>query len=911
MIGKSIGRYTIIEKLGEGGMGVVYKAKDTRLDRIVVLKFLPSMISINTQSKKRFIREAKTASSLDHTNICTIYEIDETEEKQIYIVMAYCQGKTLKEIIKNGPLDKDRAVNIALQIASGLAKANQARIVHRDIKPGNIIVTDDGTVKIIDFGLAKISGTQDITASKSFMGTTTYMSPQQICAEPVDGRTDIWSFGVVFYEMLTGKPPFRGEYEPAVIYSILSEDPQPVSSVRPGIPAALDQIIEKSLVKDPRFRYKNMNQVIHDLEEYQGTKTIAKKGGIAHKTKSDFKPVPLWKKPVFVLAVVLPLIIITVLLSSLFFDRVTIRDDVIVIDEILLNNDIPEYDPLMGGMIRYLMKDSFLQTGYKNVMFYHNFRKLYPENEPEIRISGDLTFKEIGSNLRINIYKPQYASILSFLNDNELLEYPIYDPSILLNDVIKQITRHVIKSEKKTSTFTDSWDAFANFYKGELAWNKLIIPEAKIKFKNALNIDPNFVLAKLRLASVLSFAVATVPANELVNEIKPSLNMLSAIDSLKAEALIARYSNNIAKETNILRSVYDKSPLNKEAAYEVAEAYYRICDIDNAIPFYKKALKLDNEFQLAYNHLAFSYSQKGDHKRALKNFRTYKNLDSTANAYDSMGAGYMAAGMLDSALWALEKGVGIDSTLDYLYWTLCSINLQRGNLNQVFYNAKKYIRHCTGIDSEARGFYLMGLAAYYQGHFNKAEFYCQKALRLHDTFDVVTRNHDLHWLLAQIYLRVDNMPAFNKELNEMEELIQKNKINPNNYRIGIYKYYLHLKACLAAKTGKLYEIRRIIKEFNGPIRDKVADRGSPFNISFFNASFGEMLMRTTINRPDLAEKRLKKSLEYNPYHPQSHFYLCRLYDKKGNSSLAEFHRQKFNHIWRDADPELLKTLTAQ
>ncbi|MCK4558792.1 MAG: protein kinase [Calditrichia bacterium] len=911
MIGKTIGHYTIIEKLGEGGMGVVYKAKDSRLDRFVVLKFLPSMISINSQVKQRFIREAKTASSLDHTNICTIYEIDETEENQIYIVMAYYPGKTLKDIIKKGPLDKDTAVNIVLQIASGLAKANKAGIIHRDIKPGNIIIADDGTVKIIDFGLAKISGDKDITASKSSMGTTTYMSPQQICAEPVDERTDIWSLGVVFYEILTGKPPFRGEYEPSVIYSILSEDPQPVSSVRPGIPSALDHIIEKALVKDPRFRYKNMNQLIHDLEEHPGSRTGEKKEGILHKGKSEYTTIPVWKRPAFIFALLLPLIIITLLLSSVFIDRVSIRHDVIVIDEILLNNIIPEDDPLMGGMITYLMKDAFLQSGDKSVMPYSNFRKLYPENEPELKISGDLTFKDTGFNLRINIYKPQYASILSFLNYNEILEYPIYDPSVLLSEVIQNITRHVLKSEKKTSTFTESWDAFANFYKGEIAWNKLNIPEANLNFKNALNIDPNFVLAKLRLASALSFAGSNVPASQFVQAIKPKLNLLSEIDSLRAEALIARYSNNIAREITILRNVYNKFPLNKEAAYEVAESYYRICDINNAIPYYKKALKLDSDFQLAYNHLAYCYSQMGDHQKALNNFRIYKNLDSTANAYDSMGDGYMAAGLLDSAIWALETAVKIDSTIDYLYWTLCEINLKRGDLNQVFNNAKKYIRHCTGIDSEARGRYLMGLTAFYKGHFDKALFYCQKALKMHDTFDVISRNHDLHWLLAQIYLRLGNMQAFNKELYEMEEIIQKNNINSSNYRRGIYKFYLHLKACRAAKMGNLYEILPIIEEFDGPIRHKVADHGSAFDISFFNASFGEMLMRPNINRHDLAEKQLKKSLKYNQNDALSNFYLSRIYNKKGNSSLADIHRQKFSQIWKDADPDLLRTIGAR
>ncbi|MCK4754915.1 MAG: tetratricopeptide repeat protein, partial [Calditrichia bacterium] len=333
--------------------------------------------------------------------------------------------------------------------------------------------------------------------------------------------------------------------------------------------------------------------------------------------------------------------------------------------------------------------------------------------------------------------------------------------------------------------------------------------------------------------------------------------------------------------------------------------------INNAIPFYKKALKLDSDFQLAYNHLAYCYSQTGDHQKALNNFRIYKNLDSTANAFDSMGDGYMAAGMLDSAIWALEKGVKIDSTIDYLYRTLCEINLKRGDLNQVFNNAKKYKRHCMSIDSEARGIYLMGLTAFYKGHFNKALFYCQKALKTHDTFDVVSRNHELHWLLAQIYLRLGNIQAFNKELYEMEEIIQKNNINSSNYREGIYKFYLHLKACRATKMGNFYNILPIIEEFDGQIRNKVADRGSAFDISFFNASFGEMLMRPNINRHDLAEKRLKKSLEYNQNNALSHFYLSRIYNKTGNSSQADFHRQKFSQIWKDADPDLLRTIGAR
>jgi serine/threonine-protein kinase len=208
MLGKTISHYKILEKLGEGGMGVVYKARDTRLDRFVALKFLPPHLSTDEEAKQRFITEAKAASSLDHPNIATVYEINETDAGQMYIAMAYYDGGSLREKVGSGQFSVNSAVDIASQIAAGLARAHEAGIIHRDIKPANIIITKRSEVKIIDFGLAKLRGQARLAKTGTTMGTVAYMSPEQIQGESVDLRTDLWSLGVVIYEMLTGRLPF-------------------------------------------------------------------------------------------------------------------------------------------------------------------------------------------------------------------------------------------------------------------------------------------------------------------------------------------------------------------------------------------------------------------------------------------------------------------------------------------------------------------------------------------------------------------------------------------------------------------------------------------------------------------------------------------------------------------------------
>jgi serine/threonine protein kinase len=260
-------KYRIIEEIGRGGMGVVYKAEDLKLKRIVALKFLPPEMTRHPEAKERFIREAQAAAALDHPNICTVYEVEEVEDKT-YIAMAYIEGQSLREMVKE-PVEIEKVLDIAMQVTEGLEEAHKKGIVHRDIKSANIMVDSRGQAKIMDFGLAKVSGDTLMTREGTAMGTLAFMSPEQTRGESVDHRTDIWSLGVVLYEMLSGKLPFSGENEPSVMYAIVHEEPLPIQKFSPAIPVEMVKIINRFLQKKADARYQSAAEMLGALKDYQ------------------------------------------------------------------------------------------------------------------------------------------------------------------------------------------------------------------------------------------------------------------------------------------------------------------------------------------------------------------------------------------------------------------------------------------------------------------------------------------------------------------------------------------------------------------------------------------------------------------------------------------------------------------
>ena len=303
MVGSTFSHYKILDELGRGGMGIVYKAEDTKLDRIVALKFLPTHLSRDTNAKKRFIHEAKTASALDHQNVCYIHEIGETDEGQLFIAMAFYDGESLADKVERGPLTIDESVNYAMQIADGLSKAHSKGIVHRDIKSANIIVTSDGVVKLLDFGLARAVDQTQLTVEGTVLGTVSYMSPEQARGEDTDERTDIWSLGVVFYEMLTASQPFGSGHQQAVLYSLLNTEPPPVSEKRSEIPEELEGLIHELLVKDRKQRISSCEDILSRLQTFS-------QGGHATVELDSQSVVHLLKRPTVAISFAAVLILI-------------------------------------------------------------------------------------------------------------------------------------------------------------------------------------------------------------------------------------------------------------------------------------------------------------------------------------------------------------------------------------------------------------------------------------------------------------------------------------------------------------------------------------------------------------------------------------------------------------------------
>ena len=258
------GKYRIIDEIGHGGMGVVYKAEDIKLKRYVALKFLPPHLMDSPELKERFLIEAQAAAALNHPNICVIHEVGESEERP-FIAMEYVDGETLRDRIRKGPLEPGEAVGLVDQVAAGLAEAHGKDIIHRDIKSANIMVTAKGRAKVMDFGLAKLRGGSSLTRSQTTLGTVAYMSPEQARGDDLDPRTDIWSLGVVLYELLAGKLPFRGDHDQTVIHSILHKEPESLIKARPGLAPELDHVVGQALSKKPADRYQTMEEFREDL----------------------------------------------------------------------------------------------------------------------------------------------------------------------------------------------------------------------------------------------------------------------------------------------------------------------------------------------------------------------------------------------------------------------------------------------------------------------------------------------------------------------------------------------------------------------------------------------------------------------------------------------------------------------
>lgn len=550
MIGKTISHYKILEKLGEGGMGQVYKAEDTKLQRTVALKFLPHHLVAGKSIKERFFHEARAASALNHPNIITIYDIHE-EEGEVFLAMECVDGVLLSDKLKDGPLKQQELIDIAKGIADGLNAAHNAEITHRDIKSENIFITNDGQPKIIDFGLAKQKGMSQITQDGSTLGTQGYMSPEQVQGVEADRRSDIFSFGVVLYQMATGKLPFEGEHEAAVLYSIVNEAPIPVTTHNPNMDEELQRIINKDLEKDVKDRYQHADDLLADLRKL-------KKGSTPKPTKA--KP-PKWRILLYILGVVsigLSLYLTFIKKDTLPTEHVLGSKSIAVLPFTAI--DRTEESEIFGDgihddILTQLAKIKDLKViGRTSVMRYRNTEKRFKEIAEELNVSSILegSVRRSGDRIRIvaQLINPETEEHLwAETYDRDYAS--IFD---IQSDVAQKIasalkaTLNPEEKERLEKIPTKNMAAYDSYLRGNHYFQNYFTKDGNLKaaemYEKATKLDPGFSQAYAWLA-ITDFTLYDRWPEEFEEYLQKGVTALNMATTLGADLMAVHWANGL------------------------------------------------------------------------------------------------------------------------------------------------------------------------------------------------------------------------------------------------------------------------------------------------------------------------------------------------------------------------------
>jgi TolB-like protein/Tfp pilus assembly protein PilF len=684
----TIGRYEILTCIGVGGMGAVYRARDTRLHRDVALKFLPAHLGSALNAEERLLMEARAAAGLEHANVCTVHEIAETEDGRPFIAMAFYEGETLKQRLLRGPLPAAEAVDIAVQIVRGLGAAHAHGIVHRDVKPGNIMVLPGGTVKLLDFGLAKVADAS-ITRPGITPGTVAYMSPEQARGDPVDARSDLWSVGVVLYEMLTGVRPFRGGNDRAVIQAILHSAPEPLRKHEPDTHRALQRILARVLQKQPEARYRSAAELLAELEL-----VVASKAGAA----TSLRPSAWWTRRRALMAAVAGVMVLlggaTVWLRGRAPTGVTTSPvsaaaivpgdareigakTLAVLPFTNLSRD-PEEDYFSDGLteelIGVLSRVRALRVAARTSAFAfkgenRDIREIGRALNVRAVLEGSV--RKDGDRVRVSAQLVNVEDgfpVWSESYDRELTDIFAIQRDLAVN-IAAALEAKLTPAERERlgRRPTTSPEAFALYLKGRHLWNQRTRPgydRAIEYFERAIAVDPQFASAHAGLAAVysqqgMSGALAPQEARERMRA--SALRALELDDGLaEAHAVLGAYFHvyewdSAAAEREQLRAI------ELDPSYAAARHYYgnflrSMGRLGEAVAQQTLAVELDPLAPYLSETLAFTLLRAGRLHEAHEHLRNALELDSTYwRAHAALAAVYEEMDRLEDAVRTFER----------------------------------------------------------------------------------------------------------------------------------------------------------------------------------------------------------------------------------------------------------------
>lgn len=681
LIGKTISHYRILEKIGEGGMGVVYKALDTTLDRFVALKFLPHNLTSNGADRSRFIQEARAASSLNHPNVCTIYGIEEYDG-QHFIEMEYVDGVTLSE--KNPVKKTSEAIAYAIQIGEALAEAHEKGIVHRDVKAENIMVNSKNQVKVMDFGLAKLKGSLKLTRTSSTVGTLAYMAPEQIQGADVDARSDIFSAGIVLYEMLTARTPFRGEHEAALMYSIVHEEPDTIARYRPDTSPELERIVTRALEKDPEDRYQSAADLVSELRRLQKQSARVSRAALATaqfpgeipvgNNGHEARPRPASRRlPRSFYGMILALLLAgSAVLGYIFlFGRSSSIESLAVLPFVNVGADPnTEYlsDGITESIINSLTRIHGLRVVPRSTVFRFKGNDVDPQEAgTKLNVGAVLSGKIVQSGDRLDVQ----LDLIDVGKQSQIwgdhFTRRIAEVFSLQEDIVNEVSKELrlsISGEAKREVnkrYTESPEAYNLYLQGRFYWNKRNGPdiEKAIGFLNqAIQLDPGYALAYAGLADCYDIQeqYAGIPGKESLPRAEAAAMKALEIDNTLAEAhatlafvrehswdwkgaeeeyktaisqnpgyptayhwysILLRSLGRSEEASSMIRKAQELDPLSPVVSLNVALISFYGGDFDETIRLCRKILEMDASFGLAHQIIGSSYGRKGMYAEAL------------------------------------------------------------------------------------------------------------------------------------------------------------------------------------------------------------------------------------------------------------------------------------------------------
>jgi len=911
MVGEKIAHYRILRELGGGGMGEVYLAEDTSLRRRVALKLLGPSMSEDPTANRRMLREARAASRLEHPNICTIHSAGETEDGRVYIVMAVYAGQTLKDLLSEGALGTARAVGLAIQLCTGLEAAHGAGIVHRDIKPSNLFVTEDGQLKILDFGIAKVEGSRMLTRGGRSPGTPAYMAPEQVKSEALDARADVWAAGVVLFEMVRGRLPFRGDNSAALAYSIVNDDPLVGSS--PGAPPrGLDEVLALSLAKHPDDRLQTAGAMRARLEAIRdGSEETTLAAGMPRPPSARRRLPPL----MMALLVLLLIVVGGWSVVKWFGDTPTppvAQARVGKLGVLVLRFENFTGDPGFDWMARGV------QEMLVNILGPSPFLQIIAHDAPRERGGGELSWPEVtgigdrfgaqvvvtgsvvkaGDRYRLmsQIYDVPSRRLLVSLSEEGELENRIFDLADRLAGQIRSALEIEASPDVETREFsrtgTPSVEAFRHYVIGRDAVDTGRYGEAATSFRAATEIDPCFVPA----LDWLSWAYQATGDWDLA--IKPldtalgCTERLTEVDRARIDRRRAQVEGDTRVELETLRRLVRLEP--DEAEWHVllaTQTWFHERDCALSIAEYRRGLSLDpSTYAVHWAYLGDTYLACDQPREAFESYETYLDLEpQEAEAHRSLAAGLMASGRYPEAREALERALALEPDDLQTLLTLGEYHLSGGRSGEAREALERYLALGAGSPRLER----QGLLELAQLHLLGREFVAMEA-RADQAIEADPQSVRGQWFLGVAALARGDDAGATAALMRVEALFAGNA--------SLYR------------AEWLHDLRGRVAAARGSAEEAAAAHQRAIDLAFADDAPFRRYLATShlqLGNPEAAEAQLRLVLERNPAEALSHLLLGEALEQMARDVAAVESYERFLELWGEADAGLPPVVRAR